>query len=55
MLTITATPTNGHSPTTYQTRRYISDGTAMMLEPAGIEPATRVLEVGSGGYNAALG
>jgi len=22
MLTITATPTNGHSPTTYQTRRY---------------------------------
>jgi protein-L-isoaspartate(D-aspartate) O-methyltransferase len=27
---------------------------AMMLEPAGIEPGMRVLEVGSGGYNAAL-
>jgi protein-L-isoaspartate(D-aspartate) O-methyltransferase len=27
---------------------------AMMLEPAGIEPGMRVLEVGSAGYNAAL-
>ena len=27
---------------------------AMKLEPAGIEPGMRVLEVGSGGYNAAL-
>jgi protein-L-isoaspartate(D-aspartate) O-methyltransferase len=27
---------------------------AMMLEPAGIEPGMRVLEVGSGGCNAAL-
>jgi protein-L-isoaspartate(D-aspartate) O-methyltransferase len=27
---------------------------AMMLEPAGIEPGMRLLEVGSGGYNAAL-
>src|SRR6185437_16780397 len=27
---------------------------AFMLEQAGIEPGTRVLEVGSGGYNAAL-
>lgn len=27
---------------------------AMMLEPAGIEPGMRVLEIGSGGYNAAL-
>ncbi len=27
---------------------------AVMLEQAGIEPGMRVLEVGSGGYNAAL-
>jgi protein-L-isoaspartate(D-aspartate) O-methyltransferase len=27
---------------------------AMMLEPAGIEPGMRVLEIGSAGYNAAL-